>query len=335
MRLSQEIRASIARCAVLVCGAILFASGTPLSASGQAGQGAPPPSLPASPVIQAAADPSVASGMAVTMEEAVRMALENNLGIQAERLNPEIQALILARANAAYAPALVTSVSRSNSSTPPSDFLSSGSGVSIVTGANFLTQAGLQQNVKVGGGSYQITWDATRATTDALRTTFSPRLGSDMSAVFNQPLLRNFKIDALRNQLLQARTQSTIVDLSLQQRITQTARNVRSSYYNLVGAIAGLRVAQESLDLANKSLADNQKRVDVGTMAPIDITSAQAEVASNEEAVIIQQAAIQSAQDQLRTLVMNPSQTGFWSVTFKPTDQPDAHAHMPSTSMPR
>jgi outer membrane protein TolC len=57
-------------------------------------------------------------------------------------------------------------------------------------------------------------------------------------------------------------------------------------------------------------------------MAPIDITSAQAEVASNEEAVIIQESAIQSGQDQLRTLIMNPSQPGFWTTTFKPVDQP-------------
>ena len=48
-------------------------------------------------------------------------------------------------------------------------------------------------------------------------------------------------------------------------------------------------------------------------MAPIDIIAAEAEVASNEEAVIIQQAAIESAQDNLRATVMNPSQPDFWN----------------------
>ena len=143
-----------------------------------------------------------------------------------------------------------------------------------------------------------------------------------MSGIFNQPLLRNFKIDATRQQLLLARDQQTVSDLQLQQRITQTSRSVRAAYYNLVGAIAGLEVAQGSLALARESLKNNQTRVEVGTMAPIDITSAQAEVASNEEAVIIQESAIQSGQDQLRTLIMNPSQPGFWTTTFKPVDQP-------------
>src|SRR6185295_3482035 len=102
----------------------------------------------------------------------------------------------------------------------------------------------------------------------------------------------------------------------------QTSRNVRSAYYDLVGAIAGLEVAQGSLDLARQSLKNNQTRVEVGTMAPIDIVAAEAEVASNEENVIIQQGQIESAQDQLRALILNPSQPDFWTARFAPSEQP-------------
>jgi outer membrane protein TolC len=69
-------------------------------------------------------------------------------------------------------------------------------------------------------------------------------------------------------------------------------------------------------------LKQNQTRVDVGTMAPIDIVAAEAEVASNEEGVIVQQAAIETAQDRLRALIMNPSQAGFWTARFAPSEQP-------------
>jgi outer membrane protein TolC len=55
-------------------------------------------------------------------------------------------------------------------------------------------------------------------------------------------------------------------------------------------------------------------------MAAIDITQAEAEVANNEEAVIIAESQIQTAQDQLRALVLNPSQPNFWSTTFQPSD---------------
>ena len=320
MRLYQQIRASIARSALTGGGVFLFASGIALSASGQT----PQTSAAVTPPVQALPSqmPSgVANGTPVSMEEAVRMALENNLGLKGERLNPEIQSYAVARARAAYAPALISSFSRSNSATPPTDFLSSGKGVTVITSGNLFSQGGLQQ-LTPWGGSYQVTFDGARGTSDAPRNPYPLSLRSNMSGIFNQPLLRNFKIDATRQQLLLARDQQTVSDLQLQQRITQTSRNVRAAYYNLVGAIAGLEVAQGSLALARESLKNNQTRVEVGTMAPIDITSAQAEVASNEEAVIIQESAIQSGQDQLRTLIMNPSQPGFWTTTFKPVDQP-------------
>ena len=320
MRLYQQIRASIARSALTGGGVFLFASGIALSASGQT----PQTSAAVTPPVQALPSqlPSgVANGTPVSMEEAVRMALENNLGLKGERLNPEIQSYAVARARAAYAPALISSFSRSNSATPPTDFLSSGKGVTVITSGNLFSQGGLQQ-LTPWGGSYLVTFDGARGTSDAPRNPYPLSLRSNMSGIFNQPLLRNFKIDATRQQLLLARDQQTVSDLQLQQRITQTSRNVRAAYYNLVGAIAGLEVAQGSLALARESLKNNQTRVEVGTMAPIDITSAQAEVASNEEAVIIQESAIQSGQDQLRTLIMNPSQPGFWTTTFKPVDQP-------------
>jgi outer membrane protein TolC len=321
MRLYQQIRASIVRAAVAAAGVLLFASGISMSASGQAPQ-TPQAPAQASTTRQALPPPPpspVENGTPVSMEEAVRQALENNLGLKGERLNPEIASYGVARATAAYAPQLISSFSRSNSAAPPTDFLSAGQ--AVVTNGNMFSQGGVQQLTKLGG-SYQVTFDGSRGTSDAPRTTYPLSLRSNMSGVFNQPLLRNFKIDATRQQILLARNQQTVSDLQLRQRITQNARTVRVAYYTLVGAIAGLDVAQGSLQLSRESLRNNQTRVEVGTMAPIDIVSAQAEVASNEEAVIIQQSAIQSAEDQLRTLIMNPSQPGFWTTTFKPTDQP-------------
>jgi outer membrane protein TolC len=83
-----------------------------------------------------------------------------------------------------------------------------------------------------------------------------------------------------------------------------------------------MKAQQQSLELAQQSLRDNQKRVEIGTMAPIDIVQAQAEVASNEQGVIIAEANIKTAQDNLRTLILDPGASDFWSVTFEPTDSP-------------
>jgi outer membrane protein TolC len=312
MRLYQQIRASIAHRAAVGVAVLMFGSGMPLSASGQTPQAAPAPQAPAAATVQ---------GTPLSIEDAVKMALENNLGIQAEKLNPQIQVLGIARANASYAPTLFSTVNRRSATAPPTDFVSAG-GATIVTNANFGTTGGLQQNMKWGGGSYQVSLDGSRSTSNAARTLFSPQLGSNLNASYTQPLLRNFRIDGLRQQLIQSRNNATIADIQLQQRITQTSRNVRAAYYQLIGAMSGLDVAQQSLDIARTSLKNNQTRVEVGTMAPIDIVTAEAEVASNEEAVIVQQAQIEAAQDQLRGLLMNPAQPGFWTARFTPSEQP-------------
>lgn len=312
MRLYQQIRASITGPAVAGSLALLFASGTPMSAFGQAAQ---------VPVPAAGTTPVTVQGTPLAIDEAVKMALENNLGIEVEKLNPQIQVLGVARANAAYAPALFSNLNRSSSTAPPTDFNTS-AGTAITTNANFRTTAGLQQNMRWGGGNYQLSFDGSRATSNAVNNFFNPNLGAGLNVAYTQPLLRNFKIDALRVNVLQSRNQQEAADIQLQQRVTQTGRNVRAAYYQLVGAISGYAVAQESLGVAETSLKNNRTRVEVGTMAPIDITAAEAEVASNQEQVIISQAAIESAQDNLRSLIMNPKQPDFWSARFTPAEQP-------------
>jgi outer membrane protein len=312
MRLYQQFRASIGRFAVTVAGVLVFASGMTMSASGQAARP------------QAAQAPAPAPGLQGTplsIEEAVRMALENNLGIQIEKLNPQIQVLGVSRANAAYAPILFSNLNRNSSTAPPQDFNTS-AGTTITTNSNFGTTGGVQQNLRRFGGQYSASFSGSRATSNNVNNFFNPNLGAGLNAQYTQPLLRNFKIDTLRAALVQSRNLADAADFQLQQRITQTSRNARVAYYNLIGAIAGLEVAQGSLDVARTSLKNNQTRVEVGTMAPIDITAAEAEVASNEELVIIQQAAIESAQDNLRATIMNPKQPDFWSARFVPTEQP-------------
>jgi outer membrane protein TolC len=311
MRFEQQISASLRPASAAALALVLFASGRPVFASEQ---------NPASPAAQATAAPtSQGPQLRITADEAVRLALENNLGIQAQRLSPQIESLGVAQARAAYAPNLISTTTKRSSANPTGDFLS-GTG-DVITDASLRTNAGLQQLVPRGGGRYQFTLDASKSTTTRF-SNYNPQLGSNFNASYTQPLLRDFRIDSFRQQLLLSKKQEQIADIQLRQQITVTSRNVRSAYYDLVGAIAGLKVAKQSLDLANESLRNNQRRVEVGTMAPIDIIEAQAEVSRNEEQVIVQDGQIRSFEDRLRTLIMNPSQPDFWTVGIEPTEQP-------------
>jgi outer membrane protein len=319
MRVKQQISTSRRLPASGVWLVCLLVGGAAVSAQDQ---GLTVPAQPFPLAAQAASSSGAAQGpvLNITPDEAVRLALQNNLGIQAERLAPEIQTYLVAQARAAYAPTLFSTTLKRNSTSPP-DFLTSG-GLSIATTSQRAqTTFGVQQQVPWGGGRYSASLNASRLATTST-STFNPQLGSTLSLGYTQPLLRDFKIDALRQQVLTSRKNQEIADVQLAQQLTITSRNVRSAYYDLVGAIAGLQVAQQSLDLARESLRNNETRVKVGTMAPIDITEAQAEVASNEEAVITAESRIRSAEDRLRALVLNPTQPDFWTTKLQPSEQP-------------
>ena len=317
MRLTKQIRARFAAVALAALVGV-FASGRGMFAfeqtPGQAPAGAPAPAQ-----VGTSPQPPPGSVMKVTADEAVRLALENNLGIQAERLGPQIGTLAVAQAQAVYTPSLISTTSTRKSTEPPSNFLTGSA--DIITDESFRTNAGLQQLVPWGGGRYQFTLDASRQETNAF-TSYNPQLGSNFSGSYTQPLLRGFRIDSFRQQLLTSRNNQVIADIQLREQMTVLTQAVRFAYYDLVGAIEGLKVAQVSLDLSRQSLQDNRTRVEVGTMAPIDIIEAEAEVASLEEAVISAEARISTAQDRLRALVLNPSQADFWTVRLEPGEAP-------------
>jgi outer membrane protein len=317
MRFEQQTPACLRVVAATVLITFLSASGRVVFGSEQTPQQRPQPVAqpPVAPPPSAQTGPTISIGP----DEAVRMALENNLGIQTERLNPQIQSLAVSRALSVFTPEVFGGTSRSSVTTPPTDFLSQG--VAVTSTGTVNGGAGLRQ-ILPWGADYSVGLNGVRSTSDAPRTPFSPQLQSDFSAVYNQPLLRDLRIDANRQQILQSRNQQSVADIQLMERVTQTSRTVRIAYFNLVAAISGLQVAQQSLDLARQSLKNNQRRVEVGMAAPIDIISAEAEVARNEESVILRQGDIEAAQDAMRTLIMNPTQPEFWTTRIEPSEQP-------------
>jgi outer membrane protein len=268
-----------------------------------------------------ATEPITGPQLHISADDAVRMALENNLGIEAARLSPEVQAFAIAQSRAAYTPTLFTTARKNSSTSAPSDFFSTGA-TGVNTSEGFRTDAGVAQNLRWGGGRYQASFDGGRTTTNNPMDPFNPRLSSNLNLSYTQPLLRNFTIDATRQALLSGQKQQEIVDVQLEQQIAQTTRAVRDTYLSLVAAIGQLEVDRESLTLSQQLLRNNEVRLEAGVMAPIDIVEAQAEVASREEGVIIAETRIRQLEDVLRVQIMDPSQPDYWSTRIIPSEQP-------------
>src|SRR4029079_10428540 len=190
----------------------------------------------------------------------------------------------VALARSFWAPNLSTSFSRNSQSQRSTSALSGGA--TSVDNGTFASGLGVNQ-VLPWGGTYAANWSNQRVTTTNLFSNFSPQLLSTVAFNVTQPLLRNFKIDQIREQVQLSAKARDLSDIQLKTVIAQTIRNVGPAYWDLATARNNLAAQRQSLELAQRSLRDNQRRVEVGTMAPIDIIQAQAEVAINEQQVIV------------------------------------------------
>ena len=310
------------RCAAAIVASLLVHAAAPSLGRGQGLVPATGGRAPATGVILPAGtvQPAAAATRSLSVDEAVALALENNLGIRSERYGPQIQDMAVADARSVWLPNLSFDMLRDNAVMPSATFLD---GVDTqVINKLFNNVFTVNQQMPWAGGSYTAGWDGARSTTTSFFSSFNPALRSNLRLSYTQPLLRNFAIDAGRQQVTVATTNREIADLGLRQTIASTERSVRNAYWDLVFAIAFLDVQRQSLELAEESLRNNRARVEVGTMAPIDIVEAEAEVARNQEAVIVAEAQIAGAEDLLRTLVLDPAAPDFWSVRLRPTDAP-------------
>jgi outer membrane protein TolC len=253
----------------------------------------------------------------LSMEEAVRLALENNLGIRSDRLGPQIEDVAVSQARSLWAPNLTTGLTNFSQNTPVTSVFAGGQ--NKVTNAQLTTQLGLNQSLPTGT-IYSVGWNGGRATSTNFFNSFDPQLTSNLSFNITQPLLRNFKFDTVRQQVATSHKDREASDWQLRSTIALTVRNVRNAYWDLAYQIDNLKAQQQSLDLSRRLLADNEKRVRIGTMAPIDIVEAQSEVARNEEVVITAEAAIKQAEDRLRTLIFAPETPDFWAMSIEPSD---------------
>ncbi|MBK5298693.1 MAG: TolC family protein, partial [Vicinamibacteria bacterium] len=289
------------------------------------GQTAPAPAQP--PVQVTPATTPSAKGLEpkgpvrqLSMDEAVKLALEQNLGIQIERFNPELQDLNTAQILSNYTPQFGGGVFTQSQDQPPSSFLSGGD--TTITSDNFGFNTSISKLFKYGTDA-TVSFDSGRNKTNNSFSSFNPTLTGNLDLVVTQPLLRNFKFDTIRQQLFSSRINRAIADVDLRQTVALTARTVRNSYWDYVYAINALKVARQTLDLAQESLRNTRSRVEIGTLAPIDVVQAESEVASREEAVILAEASIGQAEDQLRSLIFDPKTPGFFDMRLEPTDTPE------------
>ena len=277
--------------------------------------------------LQASRNAQAARRFDLTLDDAVQRALERNLDIAVQRINPLVQDMQVATANAAFLPFASSNLSV-DQRTSPNRSLFDGGGL---RGANIINEQGnyglgVNQRMKWGGGQYDVTWNSSRFETTNIFNTFNPSFGANMTLNYTQPLLRGFRTDPQRTQLVVQRINRDISDVDLEETIINILANVRLAYWELVYAQAAVDVQRQALELAEQLVRDNRARVEIGTLAPIDVVQAQSEAALRRQRLAEAVQTLRTNELALKQLIVGSTSDEVWTAQINPTDEPQIEA---------
>jgi len=276
------------------------------------------PPLPLSPIEIAEKD---GSALRMSLKDITKLALQNNLDIAIQDTNEEISQLKILQAQGDYDPKLTGTLGvQSRKTANQSTYQYSAAKYNQNDNAtwNFT----FQKTVKTGG-TFQAQWNSSRQESNSTSNLFNPNYGATASVQFTQPLWRNLKIDSTRGNIKLVNLDLESTDSKFKQKVTETIANIQQQYWDLVSAIRDYDIKRSSVKLGQITLRDNKKKVDVGTLAPIAITEAQADLKSRELNLISSEEQILRQENTVRQLISNDRNSEIWSKVIIPTDQPD------------
>jgi outer membrane protein TolC len=271
----------------------------------------------------------------LTLVDAIHLAVQHNLDIEQERYGPQIARTDVETARAEFDPVVGAEASLSQTKVLPTReevVVDPTTGLIVDTqvtkpfSKNGELTPFLRQKV-ITGGNYELRFMNTRAnvsptTSGVTRTLADPRYESSLELVFTQPLLRDFGIAVNQAPIRRAEKSEAIAHQRVIQTILNVVFQVQERYWDMVFRLQDLEAQRESQKLAEDFLAENKIRVDLGTLAPIELVQAETQVKLREEDVIVAEAAVREAEDALKEVINIPEMLGSWNIRLNPSDQP-------------
>lgn len=147
---------------------------------------------------------------------------------------------------------------------------------------NFLYNQGFQWGTNMSVG-----WNNSRITSNGTFSTFSPQLSSGFQFRLTQHLLQGLGFAPNTRFIRIAKNNREISDVAFRLQVITTVDQIENIYWDLVFAYENVRVQKEALQFASKTLSDNKKQVEIGSLAPIEIVRAQSSVAADQQALTV------------------------------------------------
>ena len=254
----------------------------------------------------------------LTVAEAVHQALLHNPGVAAQRLTPLRQRQDVRRAEAIFDPILSGAVNKDRRESPNSSALS---GVLVNKQQNFNADLGFKKTLR-SGGDFRIDFTNNRFVSNAVFQGLVPQYKADLDFSLNQPLLRNFGLNFAYLLVNVTQLNSEAAAWTYRAQLADFVKRVISAYWVVVFTRQNLAVQQQSLELAQQTLRENNERVRVGLLAPVAVKEAESEAASREQQVIVASNLLDNALRTLRQVVYLQKGDAFVPRPIEPIDEP-------------
>jgi outer membrane protein len=286
----------------------------------------------------------------LSLQDAVELALQNNLDIVVQRYNPWLADTAILKTEAGgfgqgitgtafagstavipvinFDPTITTTISFDDRNIPVNNPLTSGTGVGL-SALSALTIHTSTYNTQYSQGFHTGTtfftaWDNTRSSSSSPANLFNPSVQSSIFVGFQQQLLQGFGTAVNTRNIRIAKNNRKIADLTFAQQAITTITSTITDYWELVYARENVKVQQQAVTVAEKLYNDNKKQLEIGTMAPLDVTRAESELATDRQNLIVAQTAqLQQQQVLKNAITKNPLAANMINVEIIPTDLPN------------
>jgi outer membrane protein TolC len=293
----------------------------------------------------------------ISLQDAVELALENNMDIAVQRYYPWVADASILKSTAggagystpggnfasstanltlySYDPQITSAVSLDDRSTPVNNPFIAGTGASNLTGlVTHTTQFTNQYSQSFETGTnVSLSWNNTRSSSTSSANFFNPAVQSSLSIGVSQSLLNGFGRTVNTRNIRIAKNNRRIADWAFALQAITDITNTITAYWELVYARENVRVEEQAVTVSEKLFNDNKKQLGVGTMAPLDVTRAESELATDRQNLIVAQTVrLQDEQILLNAISKDPLAPNLLHVEIVTTDQPKQPAAVEAAS---
>ncbi len=239
----------------------------------------------------------------LSLEDAISLGLENNLAIAVEQYVPWLDQanLLLAKSGAngktQFDPSITGTVNLAQTTTPINNPFFGGTGSlstsatpiktppPAVFGHTFTANAQYTQGFSTGTQA-QVTFDNSRSTSSIGIDLFNPANQSTLTIQITQPLLNGFGRLVNDRYILEGKNTIKVGESQFAQQVITTVTQVATDYWELVYARENVKVEQVAVAADQQLYENNKKQLEIGTMAPLDVITAQSQLATDQQALV-------------------------------------------------